>query len=104
MALTDTESIKQVTMLRLREVFRKPHLDMCSVRDLMELNDRQYLRDSKEYKVLNTLHCVNWKDMPGELQVEVIEATLKICTGITTVEEAKPFVTGQQFLQLKKRG
>jgi len=59
-----------VAQVALNSLFENKHFSICKVDEVMDLTGKGR-RNSKIYKQLNALHCVNYEDMPAELKNQI---------------------------------
>lgn len=59
-----------VAQVALNSLFEKRHFSICDLDKVMDLLGKGR-RNSKVYKQLHALHCVNYEDMPDELKSQI---------------------------------
>lgn len=68
----------QAALTALNKMLRGRHFDICTVRDVGEMlgvNPR-----CEEYKILQTLHCIDYSEMPSDLRDSIPMLVMK-CLG-----------------------
>lgn len=63
------ETQRLVVEVAINRLFTEPHFSICRLDQVIELTGAQ--RDSKAYRLLRPLHCMDWSAMPPELRERV---------------------------------
>ena len=68
---------KLAAMTSLNKLMKQRHFDICTVRDVGDLLGIP-VRNTEEYKILQTLHCVDYSEMPPQLRDAIPSMVKKI--------------------------
>jgi hypothetical protein len=79
--MTDLKQLSAVTALN--NMMSGGHFNICTIDSVAALLEVQ-CRGSDAYRILHTLHCVDWGKMPPELRAAVPDL-IKECLGIAPV-------------------
>lgn len=63
------ETKQLVAQQAISRLFTERHFSICALDEVIKLTGAQ--RDSEAYRLLHTLHCVNWSDMDPALRDRV---------------------------------
>lgn len=63
------ETKRLVVEAAINRLFTERHFSICRMDEVIELTGAQ--RDSKAYRLLRPLHCMDWSAMPPELRERV---------------------------------
>ena len=72
--------------LAIKKLFHQSHFSICAVKDVAELLGNN-CEAHAEYKELQVLHCVKYRDMSAEMKAELKGKVMRVMTSNT---EAKP--------------
>lgn len=68
---------KLAAMTSLNKLMKQRHFDICTIRDVGDLLGIP-VRNTEEYKILETLHCVDYSEMPPQLRDAIPRMVKKI--------------------------
>jgi len=75
------ETTRLVLGTSMRDMFAKGYLNICTVDKCMEIAGM--VRGGPTYKLLAALHCINFKDMPPELQSKITAMIGELFDGLS---------------------
>jgi hypothetical protein len=67
--VTDSQLTHLAVLTKLNSMMRSGHFSICTIDDAIKALNT--VADSRAYKILRTLHCVEWGEMPPELRASV---------------------------------
>lgn len=73
----------------LKKMFDGSYFDICTIDQILRMSGG--IPPAKEYKILRTLHCVNWRDMSPALRIELPRV-------IQLVLESQPMVSDVEMI------
>ncbi len=76
-----------VAQVALNSLFENKHFSICKLNEVMELT-KKGRKNSKVYKQLHALHCVDYADMPDELKNQIPYMVNELLTNKTTENAA----------------
>jgi hypothetical protein len=76
--MSDTKLLAAQTAVR--NMMQRGHVNICCIRDVCRL--LSVVPQGDAYDILNTLHCVDFKDMPRELQERMPELLKEVFGGL----------------------
>lgn len=76
-----------VAQVALNSLFENKHFSICKLNEVMELL-KKGRSNSKVYKQLHALHCVDYADMPDELKNQIPHMINELLTNKTPTQAA----------------
>lgn len=65
----------------IKVMLDKGHVSICTIDDILKMSG--VIPDKKAYDTLRILHCVNFRDMPRELQEQIPTLIKTVLSGPT---------------------
>lgn len=90
------EITRLVVGTAMRDMFQKGYVNICTVRECLKLAG--ILPVGSAYDLLNTLHCVHFKDMPAELTAQIPGLLTDVFNGIRIDDLVKACEPSQKQL------
>lgn len=81
------ETTKLVIATAMRNMLNGGHISICTIRECLQLAG--ITPRGRAYDLLNTLHCVKFKDMPAELAVQLPRLLHEVFNGIDVEQLVK---------------
>lgn len=76
-----------IAQVALNKLFEEKHFSICKLNDVMELLGKGR-KNSRLYKQLHALHCVDYADMPEELKSQIPYMVNELLTNKTETQAA----------------
>lgn len=71
------ELARLAALASLNKMLKQKHFDICVVRDIGDLFGIP-VRNTEEYQILHTVHCLDYRDMPKQLREAIPGMVRKI--------------------------
>jgi hypothetical protein len=75
--MTDIKQLAAITALN--NMMSKGHFSICTIDSIASMLDLNPKNDS--YRILHTLHCINFADMPKEIR-DAVPGLIQECLGV----------------------